>query len=127
MRTGFGLLLVLVSVSVAARQAPNPLEVDKAAEHWVQATLKKLTLEEKVGQLLVSSFYSNFTSTDSDEFDRLVKAIHEYGVGGFHVFGATQPVPPVLLNSAYGAVTLGQPLETASMLNRLQAVAWPDC
>jgi beta-glucosidase-like glycosyl hydrolase len=123
MRTGFGLLLVLVSVSVAARQAPNPLEVDKAAEHWVQATLKKLTLEEKVGQLLVSSFYSNFTSTDSDEFDRLVKAIHEYGVGGFHVFGATQPVPPVLLNNAYGAVTLGQPLETASMLNRLQAVA----
>jgi beta-N-acetylhexosaminidase len=123
MKTGCALLVVLVSAGVAARQAPNPLEVDKDGARWVQATLKKLTLEEKVGQLLVSSFYSNFMSSDSDGFDGLVKAVHEYRVGGFHVFGATEAVPPVLLNNAYGSVTLGQPLEAASILNRLQAIA----
>lgn len=123
MRTGFGLLLVLVSVSLAARQAPSPLEVDKAGERWVQTTLKKLTIEEKVGQLLVSSFYSDFMSTGSENFEQLVKVVHEYRVGGFHVFGAREAVPPVLLNDAYGTVTLGQPLEAASILNRLQAIA----
>ena len=99
--------------TLGARQSPNPLEVDKAGEKWVQATLKKMSLEEKVGQVLVSSFQSNFLSTDSDEFDTLVKAVHEYRVGGFHVFGAAEAVPPVLLNAAYGSVTLGQPLEAA--------------
>ena len=82
-----------------------------------------MTLDDKVGQMLVSSFQTSFMSTDSDEFDELVKAVHEYKVGGFHVFGGAEPVPPVLLNPTYGAVTLGQPLEAASILNRLQAIS----
>jgi beta-glucosidase-like glycosyl hydrolase len=106
-----------------AGQPADPLGVDKAGAKWVQATLKRMSLDEKVGQLLVSSFQSNFMSTDSEEFDRLAKAVHEYHVGGFHVFGGSEPAPPVLLNPAYGTVTLGQPLEAASTLNRLQAIA----
>jgi beta-N-acetylhexosaminidase len=98
-------------------------QLDKVAERWVQTTLKKMTLEEKVGQLLVSSFQSNFLSSDSDDFMQLVKAVRDYKVGGFHVFGASEAAPSVLLNPTYGTVTLGQPLEAASTLNRLQAVA----
>jgi beta-N-acetylhexosaminidase len=105
-----------------ARSA-NPLAIDAAAETWVQATFKKMSLEEKVGQLLVSSFESRFISTDSQAFDDLVKAVREYHVGGFHVFGASEPAPAVLLNPTYGTVTLGQPLEAASTLNRLQEIA----
>ena len=56
----------------------------------MQATLKKMTLEEKVGQMIVSSFYSNFLSTDSEPYDELAQAVREYHVGGFHVFGATE-------------------------------------
>jgi hypothetical protein len=62
-------------------------------------------------------------STDSDEYDALVKAIHEYRIGGFHVFGGTEAAPDVLLDANYGTVTLGQPLAAASLLNRLQAIA----
>ena len=117
-------LALLLFLPVALRsQAANPIEVDKAGQRWVQATLKKMTLDDKVGQLLVSSFQSEFLSTSSDEFERLVKAVHEYRVGGFHVFGASELAPPVLLNPAYGTVTLGHPLEAASTLNRLQAIA----
>jgi hypothetical protein len=36
-----------------------------------------MTLDEKVGQLLVTSFQSNYTSTDSKTFEELVKAIHD--------------------------------------------------
>ena len=113
-------LLFAASAAMAA-QAPRPL--DRAAEKWVRDTLKKMTVEEKVGQMIVSSFQSNYTSSDSDDFEAMVKAVHEYKVGGFHVFGGSERVPPVLLNPTYGAVTLGQPFTAASLLNRLQAVA----
>jgi beta-N-acetylhexosaminidase len=114
-------LLVIVASVVAAAQAPRSL--DRAAERWVQDTLRKMSVEEKVGQMIVSSFQSNYLSTDSDEFEGLAKAIHEHKVGGFHVFGGSERIPQVLLNPTYGAVTLGQPLTAASILNRLQAIS----
>jgi beta-N-acetylhexosaminidase len=115
--------VVVTAGSIAAQQAPDPFQIDKAADKWVQTTIKKMTLDEKVGQLLVSSFQSTFMSSDSGEFTQLVKAVHEYHVGGFHVFGGTEAAPSVLLNPTYGTVILGQPLEAASILNRLQAIA----
>ena len=116
------LVAALVAASTLTAAQPSR-SLDKEAERWVQATLKKLTLEERVGQMIVSSFQSNFLSTESDEFDDLVKAVHEQKVGGFHVFGGSERVPPVLLNPTYGSVTLGQPHDAASILNRLQAIA----
>ena len=89
----------------------------------MQSTFRALTLDEKVGQLITSSFYSTFTSSDSRAFDALSKAAREYHVGGFHVFGGTELAPQVLLNPTYGTVTLGQPLEAASLFNRLQGIA----
>ena len=106
---------------VAPAQAPRTL--DRGAEKWVQDTLRKMSIDEKVGQMIVSSFYATFMSTDSAEFAGLVKAVHEQKVGGFHVFGGREAVPNVLLNPTYGSVTLGQPLAAASVLNRLQAIS----
>jgi beta-N-acetylhexosaminidase len=82
-----------------------------------------MSLDDKVGQLIVSSFGSDYMSTDSAAFDALAKVVHEYRVGGFHVFGGVELAPDVLLNPSYGTVTLGQPLAAASLLNRLQAIA----
>ena len=104
-------------VGASASQKPAPVE------NWVRSTLAKMSVDEKVGQLLVSSFYSNFISTDSRTFDELSKVVREYHVGGFLIFGATEPVPGVLLNPTYSGVTLGQPLEAASTLNRLQTIS----
>ena len=115
-------LVLLLSAGALVAQAP-PTQLDREGERWVQATLKKMTVEEKVGQMIVSSFQSNFMSTDSEDFETLVKAVHEQKVGGFHVFGGTEAVPQVLLNPTYGAVTLGQPMAAASILNRLQAIS----
>jgi beta-N-acetylhexosaminidase len=98
-------------------------KLDPEAERWVSATLKKMSLDDKVGQLIVSSFGSEYLSTDSPEFEKLVRSVHEHRIGGFHVFGGTEPVPDVLLDPNYGTVTLGQPLAAASILNRLQAIA----
>jgi beta-N-acetylhexosaminidase len=115
-------LIFALALGVAAN-GPDPLALDRAGERWVDATLKKMTLDEKVGQLLVPSFESTFLPTDSDGYEALVKLVHEAHVGGFHVFGGSELAPQVLLNPTYGTVTLGQALAAASTLNRLQAIS----
>ena len=113
---------LVISVSASQKPGSRPAD-DRAAEKWVRWTLAGMSVDQKVGQLLVSSFQSNFISTDSRTFDDLSTAVREYRVGGFHVFGATELAPTVLLNPTYGTVTLGQPLEAASTLNRLQGIS----
>src|SRR5512143_2629411 len=115
--------LAAAGLGLAQSKPSGLLALDRDGEKWVQASLKKMTLDEKVGQMLVSSFQSNFLSTESKEFDALVKVVHEYHIGGFHVFGGSERAPSVLLHPTYSSVTLGQPLEAASILNRLQAIA----
>ena len=97
-------------------------QLDREAEGWVARTLDGMTLSEQIGQLITPSFFSNYTSSDSDTYDELVRFVHEQHVGGFLVFGGREPAPRVLLNPTYGSVTLGQPLAAASLLNRLQAI-----
>jgi beta-N-acetylhexosaminidase len=122
-RTLAALICAAAVVTLAGQAPADPRTLDAEGEKWVGATLKKMSLDDKVGQLLVSSFGSEYISTDSPEYDALVKSIHDYRIGGFHVFGGTERIPDVLLDNNYGSVTLGQPLAAASLLNRLQAVA----
>jgi beta-N-acetylhexosaminidase len=121
MRLVSALLIAVLSVALLAAQPESKL--DRDAQKWVQATFKKLTLDEKIGQMLVSSFASTFIPSDSEEYDRLSRLVSKYRIGGFHVFGGSEPIPGVLLNPTYGSVILGQPLEAASMHNRLQAIS----
>jgi beta-N-acetylhexosaminidase len=97
--------------------------IDKAARQWVDATLKKMSLEQIVGQMLFAPFNSTYLSSDTDDYDKLVKLVHETQIGGVIAFGGTEPIPQVMLNDTYGAVVLGQPLELASILNRLQSIS----
>jgi len=115
--------VAICSVATVGGAARDPFVLDKAAERWVEQTKQKLSLDEKIGQLIVPSFESNFLSTDSETFDALTRLVRDYHVAGFHVFGASQPAPSVLLNAGYGTVILGQPLSAAFLINRLQAIA----
>jgi beta-N-acetylhexosaminidase len=113
--------LVAAVVSVAAKPKAQPR--DAAAARWVEKTLASMTLDEKIGQMLVSSFESTYLPDDSEAFSRLASRVTETHVGGFLVFGGTEAIPPVLLNPSYGTVIRGQPFEAAVTLNRLQRLA----
>src|SRR5262245_47710974 len=115
--------LALAVIGAAIAVQPEASQADRDAEAWVRQTHRAMTLDEKIGQLVVPSFESNFTSTDSDAFDELTRLVRDYHVGGFHVFGASIPAPPVLLNDGYGTVILGQPFSAAFLTNRLQSIA----
>ena len=50
-------------------QAPLPETLDKVAAQWVEDTFKKMTLDDKVGQLVVSSLNSTYLASDTETFD----------------------------------------------------------
>ena len=111
-------ILLLATIAPTAQPA-----LDKAAQQWVAATLKKLTLEQLVGQMIFAPLNSTYLSSDSDQYEALVKLVRESHIGGLIAFGGTEPVPNVMLNNTYGPVILGQPLELASLFNRLQSIS----
>lgn len=114
-------VLLLAALGLTGVLAQDDLDPD--ARGWVEETLARLTLDEKVGQLVVPSFRAVYASSDSAVHDGLAELVRERRVGGMHVFGARRETPDVLLNPTYSRTALGQPLAAASLLNRLQAVA----
>ncbi len=71
---------------------------------WVARTLKKLTLEEKIGQLITPRFPAAFLSADSDALAEYESLVRDQGIGG------------IILSA-------GEPYEAAILLNRLQRLA----
>src|SRR5262245_14018597 len=106
MRRLVAIPLLFASIVLSA-QAPPGSPLDREAAAWVESTLKKLTLEELVGQMVFASISSTFLSTDTQAYDDLVKLVHEAKVGGILTFGGAEPVPNVMLNPTYGPIILG--------------------
>jgi beta-glucosidase-like glycosyl hydrolase/CubicO group peptidase (beta-lactamase class C family) len=73
-----------------------------------------MTLEEKVGQLLMVPYFGDFHNTSSEEYQRLVRLVRELHVGGLIV--ATQPARPSGFNRS-------EPYDLAHLTNQLQAAS----
>ncbi len=96
----------------------------READQWVQTTLKKMTLDEKIGQMLVPSLNAVYLSTDSEEYERLRHLVRDLKIGGIHVFGGGEASPGVLLNPIWSGTNIsrkGDPYGAAVLLNRLQS------
>ena len=111
---------MIATAILTASAAP---QLEPTAARWVTETLEGMTLDQKVGQLIMPSFRSTYLSSDSDVYDELVSLVHDQHVGGFLLFGGRERAPDVLLNAGYSRSVLGQPLAAASITNRLQAIA----
>jgi beta-N-acetylhexosaminidase len=117
------LRVVLIAVVLAAAAVSAQTPLDREAQRWVDATMKKLTVDQMVGQLLMPRFFGTYTSSDSDIYEELARLVHEAHIGGVIGFGGEEPAPQVLLNPTYGPIILGQPFALASMFNRLQTIS----
>ena len=92
-------------------QRAGPIYLDRGGEKWAQKTLRKLSLEEKVGQLFVVWVRAQFLNVNSPEYLQLRDTMRKYHIGSFAM---TVPwEPPFLYRS--------EPYEAAELLNRLQA------
>ena len=107
------LMFLLMTPSFAKErfQKPGPIHLDRDGEKWAEKTLRKLSTEEKVGQLFMVWARAQFLNNDSDTFAQLRDTMDKYHVGGFAM---TVPVDgPFLIKS--------EPYEAAMLLNHLQA------
>ncbi len=59
-----------------AKSAPS------ASNAWVEQTLKKMTLREKLGQMLMVTFFGVFDSAESPEYREVLHEVEENHVGG---------------------------------------------
>jgi len=109
--------LVLASLSLLTvpllgktKYQPLPLRLDRDGEKWAQKTLRKLSPEEKVGQLFMIWVRAEFLNLDSTQYAALRDSMNKYHVGSF-----AMSVPyeaPFLYKT--------EPYEAAALLNRLQ-------
>jgi beta-N-acetylhexosaminidase len=115
MRRTLSLLLFASLVTIAAPakekyQRPGPIRLTHEGEKWAEKTLRKLTVEEKVGQVFMIWCRASFLNVENPEYLQLQEDMQKYHVGSFamtvHVDG------PFLLRS--------EPYEAAELLNRLQ-------
>src|SRR5690349_9950544 len=99
------------SRSVPGNNARQRLSPD--AESWVKRTLAKMSLEEKLGQLVMLSFTGEFTSSESAEFREWQRAIEQKHVGSFMLGTRVGPL----------GIEIGKPYATAALINLLQKTA----
>ena len=72
-----------------------------------------MSLEEKLGQLVMLPFQGEFTSFESPEYHELLRAVEQNHVGGFMLGTGAGPF----------GIELGKPYETAALINLLQKAA----
>lgn len=77
--------LFLAPSPIRATQGLHPL--DPEAQAWVKVTLEKMSLQEKVGQVIIGGTDSNFTNIRTNKFQEIRQNITRYHVGGYHAFG----------------------------------------
>lgn len=91
-------------------QRSSPVHLDRDGRKWVDKTLRKMSTEERVGQLFMIWVKVQFLNDADPTWIQLRDRVHKYHIGSI---GMTVPVDgPVLLKS--------QPYVAAELLNRLQ-------
>ena len=92
LRPFFGILFSLILLACAA-QSPT-IE----STPWARATLKKLTLRQKIAQMLVYHMRLDYLSSESDRWQEIDGLLDSDGIGFIHVWGGTPAASLTLLN-----------------------------
>jgi beta-N-acetylhexosaminidase len=94
----------------AAGERGSGIGVDQEGEQWARATLKKMSLEEKVGQMFMIWARAAFFNVNGPEYQQLRDTMRRFHIGAF---GVTVPWDGSLLKKS-------SPYEMAALTNQLQ-------
>jgi beta-N-acetylhexosaminidase len=104
-------VLLLLMTPYARSQKPTAKAKAPAPKNaWVESTLKKMTLREKLGQMLMPHYLGVFTSADSAAYEQLLHEVEVNHVGGFLVGTQRGPL----------GIERSQVYPTAVLTNELQ-------
>jgi beta-N-acetylhexosaminidase len=102
--------------SAAKANASSPLTpLTPEQSKWVDSSLRSMSVEEKVGQLLFTTYHGSFTSTDSDAFSQMMHDINDLHVGGFITITHGSPLG-IVKDQAYPTAVLANMLQSKSKL-----------
>lgn len=88
----------------------EPVHLTADGQRWVEHTLKSLSLEEKVGQMLNVRYFTDFQNFDCAGYQQFREQMQKYHLGSVVLTVHTDG--PILLKNG--------PLETAAVANQLQ-------
>src|SRR5579863_3130954 len=71
--------------SPRAPAAPTPAKLSPDSERWVAQTLKKMSLDEKIGQVFAVWAYGSFISTESPTYRDLLRYVEEKHIGSIAI------------------------------------------
>ncbi|HTG17881.1 MAG TPA: hypothetical protein VK747_21720, partial [Blastocatellia bacterium] len=109
------LLIAVVALTISNLPGSLPASANQetqatsAKAAWVEKTLASMTLDEKVGQLIIPATVGMFLSQESDTFKQIRRDIVEFHVGGYHMLGEVN--------------TIHEPVGVALLINHLQELA----
>lgn len=104
------MLLSCLSVARERYSVPGPIHLDHDGEKWAEKTLRRLSLEEKVGQLFMIWVRAEFLNVENPQYLQLRDTMNKYHIGSFAM--TVRWEPPFLYRN--------EPYEAAVLLNRLQ-------
>ena len=109
--SALALLLLLMTLSSRAQKESRTKTPPRTSQAtWVEQTLRKMTLREKLGQMLMPYYLGVFTSTESPDYKTLLHLVEDLHVGGFIVGTARGPL----------GIERSQVYPTAVITNELQ-------
>jgi beta-N-acetylhexosaminidase len=103
-------LLITVCFAKDKYQKPGPLHLDRDGEKWAEKNLRKMSSEEKVGQLFMIWVRARFLNINNPDYLQLRDTIRKYHIGSLAM---TVPVDGAFLIKS-------EPYEAAMLLNQLQ-------
>src|SRR5580692_4921520 len=85
------------------------------AAKWAEATLQKMSVDEKIGQLLFTTYHGELTPTDSATYSKIVHDVVDLHCGGFINVTRISPLG-IEKSQAYATAVLNNQLQSKAKL-----------
>jgi beta-N-acetylhexosaminidase len=109
--SAIALLLLMTPSARSQKPSPKNTRASTGNSVWVESTLKKMTVREKLGQLLMPYYFGVFESSESSAYKDLLHQVEENHVGGFILGTIRGPL----------GIERSQVYPTAVVMNALQS------
>lgn len=80
---GLGLLALWALMTVAGPASADPAVEAGAPGDWTEQTLADMTLDQKIGQMIMPWVMGDFAPEGTASFDRIARLIDDHHIGGF--------------------------------------------